>query len=60
MVVELEEYNVKLVLLFDLDLCFQAILEIKMCVCVQCSDRSWRSFIIRSIVTCDICGLIGE
>ena len=31
MVVELEEYNVKLVLLFDLDLWFQAIL--KMCVC---------------------------
>ena len=33
MVVEPEEYNVKLVLLFDLDLWFQAILdEIKVCV----------------------------
>ena len=34
MVVELEEYNVKLVLLFDLDLWFQAILDeiIKVCV----------------------------
>ena len=28
-------------------------------MCVQCSDRSWRNFIIRSIVTCDILGLIG-
>ena len=28
-------------------------------MCVQCSDRSCRNFIMRSIVTCDSGGLIG-